>query len=195
MIGKGGVGGIDPTYARFQDVLEKSKFLLDEGDGQKCRVCSKELNLQRELFVICPSNGCRALNHLTCLSRHFLQNTQSDLLVPEKGNCPSCDESLQWADLVRELSLRMRGEKEVQKLLSKKKKSKIETAAEILDTESEDELAEDDPIGADIVDENDATEDDDVVSVRSVESMLAGPSKTINAERLERVIEDSDDEF
>jgi structure-specific endonuclease subunit SLX1 len=195
MIGKGGVDGIDPTYARFQDVLEKSKFLLDEGDGQKCRVCSKELNLQNELVVICPTNGCRGLNHLTCLSMHFLRDTRPNILVPDKGTCPSCGVSLRWADLVRELSLRIRGGKEVQKLLSKKKKNKIATAAEILDTESEDDAAEDDLV-ADIADENDVTDDDeDAMSVTSVESMLARPSKIMNSGRLERVIENSDDDI
>lgn len=189
LIGKGGVEGVDPTYARFQDVLEKGKFLLDEGDDQKCGVCSKQLYLGKELFVICPSNGCRSLNHLTCLSKHFLQQGQSKLLVPESGKCPSCRKKLQWFELMRELSLRTRGEKEVRKLLSKKEKSKTATAAEILDTESEDEAEEDDLLAADVVD-NQA--DDDAMSVTSVDSVAAMDEPKLG--RLEIVIEDSDDE-
>ena len=199
LIGKGGVESVDPTYARFQDVLEKSRFLLDEGDDQKCGICSKQLNLRSELFVICPSNGCSSLNHLTCLSKHFLQHSQLTLLVPESGNCPSCRKTLQWSELMKELSLRTRGEKEMRKLLSKKKKSKTATAAEILDTETEDEAEEDGLLTADAVDEDAAAaadDDDDAMSVTSVDSVATMQSRVMDEPkpgRLEIVIEDSDD--
>ena len=194
LIGRGGVEGVDPTYARLQDVLEKGKFLLDEGDDQKCEVCTKALDLQNDLFVICPSNGCTSLSHLGCLSKYFLRQSQSSLLVSECGTCPSCRKTLQWPDLMRELSLRTRGEKEVKKLLSKRKKTKTATAAEILESESDEEAEDDDLIAADVVDDGD---DDDAMSVTSVDSVATMQSRVMGdpkAGRLEIVIEDSDDE-
>lgn len=185
LIGKGGVEGIDPTYARFQDVLEKAQFRLDEGDGQKCFVCSKNLDLQRDLFVICPSHGCDSLSHLTCLSKHFLHQTQSSLLIPEIGECPSCRTTLQWSELMRELSLRTRGEKEVKKLLSKRKKTKTATAVEIL--ESEEDLDSADEV---------SVVDDDTVSITSLDSVVTQSrhEPRSESERLEIVIEDSEDD-
>ena len=194
LIGRGGVEGVDPTYARFQDVLEKGKFLLNEGDDQKCELCSKQLHLHRELFVICPISGCDSLNHLTCLSKHFLQQSESMLLVPESGKCPSCRKTLQWSELMTELSLRTRGEKELRKLLSRRKKSKTPTAAEILDTESEDEAEEDDMLAADVGDDG---ADDDAMSVTSVDSVATMQSRVMDdpkPARLGIVIKDSDDE-
>ena len=189
LIGQGGVDGVDPTYAQFQDVVEKGKFLLDEGDGQKCQICSEGLDMHNDLFVICPSNGCQSLSHLTCLSNRFLQQTQSSLLVPESGKCPSCRKTLQWSDLMKELSLRTRGEKEVKKLLGKRKKTKTATAAEILDSESDDD---DDELGAEFEES-----DDDAMSVASLDSVATFQSRVIEepkSGRLEIVIEDSDDE-
>lgn len=192
LIGKGGVEGIDPTIARFQDVLQKGKFLLDEGDDQKCKICSTSLDLRQDLFTICPSNGCTSLSHMTCLSKHFL-GQNNDLLVPETGQCPSCHAHLKWSDLMREMTLRTRGSKEAAVLLSKKKKSRIAAAAEILETESEDGEEEDVVDVEDLEDEN-----DDAVSVSSLGSTNSvvpkGISENPEPERLEIVIEDSDDD-
>jgi structure-specific endonuclease subunit SLX1 len=198
LIGRGGVEGIDPTYARFEDVLEKGQFLLDEGDRQKCSVCSKQLDLRQDLFVICPSNGCSSLSHVSCLSKHFLLQSQSNLLIPESGKCLSCSATSQWSDLMKELSLRTRGVKEVWKLLSKKKKTKTATAAEIQENESEDDMEEDDFDATDVVDEEqDPDLDDDAMSVASVDSVATIQSRLEDdpkPRRLEIVIEDSDDD-
>ena len=194
LIGRGGVEGVDPTYARLQDVLEKSKFLLEDGDGQQCNVCSKDFDLQRDLIVICPNEGCRSLSHTACLSKQFLNGDQEGLLVPETGKCPTCRSVLDWSELMRELSLRERGEKEVRRLLSKKKKTKLATAAEMMDTESEDDV--DDDVDAKIFSEE-GSDDDDAMSVSSVDTVATMQSRVADhckPDRLEIVIEDSDDD-
>jgi structure-specific endonuclease subunit SLX1 len=198
LIGKGGVEGIDPTYARFQDVLEKSSFLLDEGDGQRCNVCSRELHIGKDMIMMCSEDGCNGLSHLTCLPKHFHQQHEDmqQVRVPQSGQCPSCKATLHWAELARDLSLRSRGEKEVKKLLSKKKKSKTATAAEILESESEEDGEDGDMDAANVFDEGDIDQNDDAASVTSLDSTAGTQAKaaaSLKANRLEIVIEDSDD--
>jgi len=200
-IGKGGVDGIDPTYVRFKEVLEKSEFLLDAGDEQKCTVCAQTLNVGHDLYTICPSSICRSLSHITCLSRQFLgHDSKSTAILPSQGRCPGCSAVLQWSELMREVSLRIRGEKEVRKLLKKKELSKATAAAELMDSESE---SEDEPI-VDVSDAADAVDDeyevDDLISVASTRSPNnlrvepSGPRKQkVDLTRIEVVIEDSDD--
>ena len=204
LIGKGGVHGVDPTYARYQDVLTKGTFILDEGDHQECDVCSTKIDIALDLFTICPNNRCQSLSHVKCLSKHFLKQDDSGLLVPERGKCPSCQAPLHWADLMGEMTLRTRGQKEVKKLFSKKRSTKAATAAEILETESEDEGDDGEEIRAeDVVGEEDGAEcseesDGDTRSVASVDSIMSTKAKMVDesrqAGRLEIVIEDSDDD-
>jgi len=198
LIGKGGIDGIDPTYASLAQVLQKGQFILDEGDEQKCAVCSKPLNLKHELVTICPGSHCQSLSHVTCLSKHFLQSSPPGLLVPKTGTCPSCRTSLSWIDLMKEMSLRTRGPKEVKKALSKSMKSTV-SAAEILETESEDDLEDEEDFDAEDSGEDRPISDIDAQSVTSMESFSTMISKMINAspgktKRLEIVIEDSDDD-
>ena len=197
MLGKGGVEGVDPTYARFQDVIEKSRFLLDEDDNQSCGVCAEKLNMEADLYTICPHPTCRELSHVTCLSKSFSEGSESPLFVPQSGTCPSCHGHLEWPELMRDVSLRARGVKEVRRLLSKKRKSKAATAAEILDSEEEDEDAEGELTSADVVDEDFDEEDDmSVTSVESGQSKVGrSPERSKATSRLEIVIEDSDSEL
>lgn len=207
LIGKGGVEGIDPTYASLQDVLEKSRFLLDDGDSQKCRVCSNPLILDKDLFVICPQHNCDMMSHITCLSREFSPHVPSTSFIPERVSCPSCRTDLKWNDLMRQVSLRARGAKEVNKLLSKRKKNKTVEARDILESESDQEDHEIEELTAiDIVDdefEEDHTDgdEDDAKSVMSTDSKISllsvpesNTKSALQSSKLEIVIEDSDDE-
>ncbi|KAL1999159.1 hypothetical protein VTN02DRAFT_4954 [Thermoascus thermophilus] len=44
-------------------------------------------------------------------------------MVPVDGRCPACNKTVQWPVLMKELSLRTRGEKEIQALFKKRKRS------------------------------------------------------------------------
>jgi structure-specific endonuclease subunit SLX1 len=57
--------------------------------------------------------------HLSCLAPSF--SGVAENLVPTTGDCPGCGAKLRWIDLVKELSLRMRGEAEVQKIFKIRK--------------------------------------------------------------------------
>ena len=112
LIGKGGAEGVDPTYAHLSDVLEKSQFLLDEDDGHKCSICAEDLDIHRNLFIICPSDRCYDISHITCIADKSPVGNDSNGIVPEYGVCPSCKESHPWSELMQQVTVRTRGEKE-----------------------------------------------------------------------------------
>jgi structure-specific endonuclease subunit SLX1 len=202
LLGKGGVEGVDPTYARFQDVLEKSRLFLDEVVFQSSGVCAQRLDMQADLYTICPHSTCRELSHVTCLSQKFTEGDGEASFLPQHGKCPSCYGPLEWSELMRDVSLRARGKKEVRKLLSKKRKTKAATAAEIMETDSEEdaeEAEEQELTSADVVDDD--FEEDDNMSVTSMDSAISRPVatpdklKSAKPPRLEIVIEDSESDF
>lgn len=114
-----GINALDVGYAGFKPQLTKSLSLLEDIASTKCAVCRKPM-LEGVAALTCSGDACNMLTHLTCLSATFLRaETNPDALVPVHGHCPSCDKQLLWSDLVKELSLRMRGEKEVAALFKK----------------------------------------------------------------------------
>lgn len=221
LIGTGGAEGVDPTYTPLRGVLEKCQFLLDEGDDQKCSICSKNLDLQGSLFVVCHSQECEAISHVTCLADASLNRNQSaSSLVPEKAQCTSCEQEYPWLELMQQVTLRTRGMKEVKKLLGKKNgKSTAAVAGEILETESEDDenhsgREDEELVAKQVVEEEEAElsldeeDDDDRSSVASADSFTSQASSRSKVKRggsaassrskaegkLEMVIEDSEDE-
>jgi structure-specific endonuclease subunit SLX1 len=193
LIGKGGVDGIDPTYAHMNDVLQKGRFILDEDESHQCAVCMKTLNLERDLCTICTALDCQTLSHVSCMANHFLQFSPPETMLPKTGTCPSCRTSLRWLDLMKEVSLRSRGQKEIGKVLARRKKPASAIAAEILETESEGDV-EDDEMALEEGDQD----DDDNASVASMESFGSMISRIVPLSRGDKsrvaiVIEDSDE--
>jgi structure-specific endonuclease subunit SLX1 len=193
LVGKGGVEGVDATYASLQPVLEKGQFVFDPYEQLDCDVCKRPLALDQDLTAICPHGECRSVSHIECLARHFHAEGMPESLIPTGGQCPSCQKDVLWISLMKELTLRLRGAKEVQKILKKAK------AGPILDIgEEEDELSdEEDGLTAnDMADESQPDGDDDVMSVTSVGSESSNMSTSVRqCGRLDTVVEDSDDEM
>ena len=194
-IRRGGVEGIDPTYASLQDVLEKGQFVFDQDEQLNCDVCHRPLELNHDLITICPHETCRSTSHVPCLAKKFLPGRLEDLL-PIKGRCPSCHEEFDWVVLMKELSLRVRGDKEVQKVLKKKRLGKV--THEALETEEDDDEAEDSDDELDMITCKEADDEDDGMSVTSYASetsAVLATSRVVEATgRLDAVIEDSDDD-
>ncbi|OJD33031.1 giy-yig catalytic domain-containing protein [Diplodia corticola] len=123
-IGNGkGIEGIDVSYESLKAYLEKSRVLLEEGRELACVVCEKQMQAEKCVTLVCPHDDCQAISHMTCLSEAFLrQEGNPDAIMPLQGTCPSCGRLTQWPTLMKELSLRIRGEKEIASLCRKRKR-------------------------------------------------------------------------
>lgn len=220
-LGKGGVEGIDVGYSELKGHVEKSIFLLAGDEANNCAVCSRDMG-KSSMALICPQEGCRTASHVTCLAINFLKDEGHDAsILPTSGRCPKCKSELQWVDLVKEMSLRMRGDKEVDQLMRKPKERKTKAAksskamaslvasgnpeneddGDLDDGPAEDAIyagaAVDDVLPDDWLLQED--DDDDMMSVTSAASSLsdsmdaASPRKaSVKVPRLPVVIEDSE---
>ena len=214
-----GIDALDTNYVALKGHVEKSLFMLAENEHVNCAVCNQKIKAPGGAVLVCPKSDCRMASHMSCLARKFLQEEGGENLIPSTGHCPSCYSKLQWVNLVRELSLRMRGKKEVEKLMRKPKKSKSKAAkgkkaisstyvadSDLYDDE-DDDLEDERLYAADVLDEPHADEaqrlgtfdDDDMMSVTSWDSETSYASKASHMARprapqlnLEIVIEDSD---
>ncbi|KIW07106.1 uncharacterized protein PV09_01983 [Verruconis gallopava] len=115
-----GVENLDFGYSSLKPLYEKSKLAL-ACDNIACAVCAKNIGSLEELLVVCPHDGCEAVSHLHCLSAHFLStsNDHGSGILPTAGCCPSCSRPAKWITLMKVLTLRTRGEKEIAKLIRK----------------------------------------------------------------------------
>ena len=143
-----GIHAIDVGYSGLKLHLEKAKRLTAT-DSPPCSVCQDSTPADGAMTLICPRDGCDAVGHLGCLASSFLKG--EDELVPTTGTCPGCGAQLQWVDLVKELSLRMRGQNEIDKVFKTrkargaKKQNDVGSVAESIDeSASEDEAIADD---------------------------------------------------
>ena len=222
-MGQGGIMGIDVGYNYLEGPIEKSTFLLANGEIINCSVCAKEIGLERRLSLICPAEGCKAASHLSCLGDKFLHDEgASDSIVPTSGKCPVCKMETLWVDLVKEMSLRIRGKKELAVLTKKRRgreakalklaksgvsKAEVSESEDATDTDTESGslgaalLAADDE--DDLLQDNwrfqENDDDDDLTSVTSAASGFSdgidmpSPGKpSVAAPRLKTVIEDSE---
>ena len=111
-----GIAKLEIEYSNLKPYVEKAKGVVDLKREGTCAVCLEGLEHDAGIYAICPNQECEAVTHMTCLSKHFLKD-EGDVLIPVKGTCPMCKAELQWVDIVSELSLRLRGQNEVEKLL------------------------------------------------------------------------------
>ena len=120
-----GIHKIDPTYLHMKLTLEKSRKLLS-APNTSCIICRSALESAQDMVLVCSNSECDSIFHVACLSTHLLraEHGAQDAIVPTCGHCPSCKVSLNWADLVKDLSLRVRGEKEVTALFKEPKRRK-----------------------------------------------------------------------
>lgn len=135
-----GIGALDLSYETCKAHVEKGKEVVDFEREGACTLCKDDLEHNAGIYAICPSPGCESVTHLTCLGKHFVED--ADSVLPIKGNCPSCKTELRWADIVKEATLRLRGQKEVEKLLKVKRARKGATASQAASEELDHELSE-----------------------------------------------------
>jgi structure-specific endonuclease subunit SLX1 len=137
-------------YADQKSYVEKGREVVEFEREGRCTLCREDLEHGAGMYTICPNAGCESVTHLTCLGKHFVEG--EDSVVPIKGNCPSCNAELLWVDVVKELTLRMRGQNEVEKLLKVKRARKGGTASQATVETFDDDLSDED-ILSDITEE------------------------------------------
>lgn len=141
-----GIHALDLGYSSLKPQIEKCQELFDKDKSIECTICRAKMPTTGLGTLICPHEGCRAASHLQCLSSAFLKaegESAKDALVPSSGNCPTCKSTLMWVDLVKDLSLRMRGEKEIKIIFKPKRKKKAATAVDDdLESASDEDLPE-----------------------------------------------------
>ena len=202
--GKGGVEGLDLTYTPLKGHLEKSKSRLASSQMLRCAVCFDETEPLLQTVLICPQARCSAASHMFCLARSFLkeENTEGSI-IPISGTCPTCRAHSTWIDLVKEMSLRVKGEKEVAVLMGNARgrktwMAKADAAIDLVDDvdfpkADDDQDPEDDPLEDEWLPQEFEDDDFSVTSVASeVSDTTNGAEANVFAQRRKFVIEDSD---
>ncbi|KAI0805592.1 hypothetical protein GGR55DRAFT_266076 [Xylaria sp. FL0064] len=119
-----GIHALPLDYAPMKSYVEKTRSLYTferEGD---CVICGEHLAHEEGLYATCSHSQCEGTGHLSCWSRHLLGNNPGEDIIPISGHCPKCHGEVLWGDMMKEMSLRLRGQKEVDKLLRKPRKRK-----------------------------------------------------------------------
>lgn len=157
------ISSLDISYNALKCQITQSLELNLEG-STTCGVCDQVLESEDSTLLVCPQPNCGIAFHIACLARTFLDNEQEVSVLPTSGNCPNCSTRLQWIDLVKELSLRTRGAKELDRLLKKPRSRRTRTK------NFENELS-----SQIVVEETDDDDDEEVRSNESDEGKGPGP--------------------
>ncbi|OAA65962.1 giy-yig catalytic domain containing protein [Niveomyces insectorum RCEF 264] len=135
-----GIHALPLDYSPLRDYVDKAQDVFTFERADACVVCREALprGPEKGLYAVCPNTACEAVGHLRCWGQHVLASEANGgaaldgaVLVPKKGTCPSCGGPVVWADMMKELTLRLRAPKEVEKLVkAKRRQEKADTAAE-----------------------------------------------------------------
>lgn len=120
-----GVHALPLDYAPLAPYLEKGQNVTTFEREGNCVVCLQHLEHDKGLYAICPNGECEGVGHLDCWSRHLLHQQGDDdgAVLPVDGRCPKCSSVVKWGDMMREMTLRVRGQKEVEKVLKKRRRA------------------------------------------------------------------------
>jgi len=120
-----GVGSLEIGYRAFKCNLLKSITLLESEQSVECAICHETMKPDRDLILVCSDESCHMTAHLSCLSNHFVSvENKLDVVLPIDGICPKCKAKLCWVDLLRDLTLRIRGQAEVKLLMKPPRETK-----------------------------------------------------------------------
>lgn len=138
-----GIHALDVTFRPMKDQLKRTLSILNM-HHVRCAVCKEDMDLRSSLALICVAENCASASHMTCLADRFLTAEGcTGSVLPVGGDCPSCGIALKWKELVMDLSLRMRGEKERQDLFRQRRSQKKSGAASSAGLAANDDLSED----------------------------------------------------
>ncbi|KAF2191991.1 GIY-YIG-domain-containing protein [Zopfia rhizophila CBS 207.26] len=159
------IRAIPVAYEDCKQHVEKLRSLLEPGKTYPCGVCHNRIDPLASLVLVCPLEGCQTLSHIGCLSSRFLaEEGNREAVIPIDGTCPGCHCPVKWSTLMKELSLRTRGQKEVEALYKPKRRKKAGSVSEPESTEAPELENEDEELEDDWIFQID-DEDDNIVSV------------------------------
>lgn len=120
-----GIHALPLDYAPLAPYLEKGQNVTTFEREGNCVVCLQYLDHGKGLYAICSNGECEGAGHLDCWSRHLLhqQGENDGMVLPVEGRCPKCDGMVRWGDMMKELTLRARGQKEVDKVLKRSRRA------------------------------------------------------------------------
>lgn len=120
-----GIHALPLDYTPLAPYLEKGQNVTTFEREGNCVVCLQHLEHDKGLFAICPNGECEGTGHVDCWSRHLLHQQREDgcAVLPVDGCCPKCSGPVKWVDMMRELTLRTRGQKEVEKVLKRHRRA------------------------------------------------------------------------
>lgn len=119
-----GIDALPLDYAPLTDYVCKAQDVVGFEQEGHCVYCSDALQSGQGLQPMCPNAGCEAIGHIECWSQAALSHEGAGDILPDMLSCPSCGGEIRWGDMMKELSLRIRGMQDVQKLLKKAEKAK-----------------------------------------------------------------------
>lgn len=121
-----GIHALPLDYKPMQQYVAKTHNVVSFERQGDCVHCRETLLPNEGLYAMCPNISCEAMGHLTCWSEHALASdgNATGELLPRACKCPSCGGEIQWADMMKELTLRTRDQDAVAKLVKEKKKKK-----------------------------------------------------------------------
>ena len=115
-----GIHALPLDYSPLKEYVKKAQDVVSFEQEGKCVHCDKRLKSGKGLHPMCSNDGCHAMGHLDCWSEHALAG--QDAIIPNICKCPSCGGEVIWGQMMTELSLRVRGEDEVEKLFKTKRR-------------------------------------------------------------------------
>lgn len=120
--GAWGIHALPLDYEPLNEYVAKGQEIFEFERQGKCVVCHEELPMGEGLHAVCTNDGCDGVGHLSCWGRHMLPDGEEDDILPVQGRCPRCKGEVKWGVMMTELTLRLRGKKEVEKLLKRKRR-------------------------------------------------------------------------
>lgn len=122
--GPWGIHALPLDYAPLKEYVTKADWIFKSEQEGDCIICKKDLPADNGLYAVCYNEGCEGVGHATCWSQHLLGKERDEHIMPVSGHCPKCHGDLVWGDMMKEMTLRLRGQKDVAKLLKKPRKRK-----------------------------------------------------------------------
>ncbi|KAK8855157.1 GIY-YIG catalytic domain-containing protein [Apiospora arundinis] len=119
-----GIHALPLDYAPMREIVTKTESIFSFEREGKCVVCNQHLPTGEGVYAACINTGCEGVGHISCWSKHLLGPGRTDEILPIGGHCPKCKGPVTWGEMMTEMTLRMHGRKEVEKLLKKPRKKR-----------------------------------------------------------------------